>query len=110
MTTQEVTLDQLEQKLNLLDQNSTEQQQTLLTLNNQLNDCKTALATTKERLVKAEISLQQADDLLKKNDQSLQKLTQQIQALKHHYHVSMLQNVVKSVIGGFVIGYIVHDK
>jgi len=71
MTEQEMKLDMLEENLQTLQMDSTEQYKELTAL-------KTELLLTKEQLSRAEISLQTAENLLKKNEEYLQKLKKQI--------------------------------
>lgn len=114
--TQEMTLNLLEQKLDLLEGNSTTQQKQSMELLNQLTECRTQLQickeqlqTTNNKLEKAEISLNEAEEQLQKNDNLLKKLNEQINGLKHHYRVKMFQNILKSLGAGIVIGYVIHN-
>lgn len=101
----EMILDQLEAKLAILEQDSSVQAQELIACQDELAICKQELKLTNERLANAEISLEKADELLLKSEQTTTQLTKQIESLKKHYRTSMLQNVVKSLAAGFVIGY-----
>lgn len=105
--TQNAQLTLLETKLDLLASNSDAQAKALIESRDELATLKERLKTTDEKLANAEISLQQADDLLKKNEESLNQLTQQIKSMKRRHKLSLIRNVVKSVLVGFAVGYVV---
>lgn len=78
---QEVTLDTLQARLNVLKSNSTEQQQLLIKLQEQLQDCRNQLQETKLSLTSAKDSLTKADETLRRQSQSLARLTEQINSM-----------------------------
>lgn len=107
---QELTLDQLQTKLNLLSQNSTVQQQTLTTLNSQLTACKQTIVTTKQSLTSATTSLQAAEITLQQQEKSLEMLQGQVKALEHHAVVLQRQRDTWAVGYGVLVCVVIHDK
>nr|DAQ36430.1 MAG TPA: SECRETED 45 KDA PROTEIN CYCLE, PEPTIDOGLYCAN, CHAP, CELL [Caudoviricetes sp.] len=99
---QQMRLDQLESKLNLLENNSTEASQELTELQNQLTECRKELMITQEQLRSAEISLQKAEESLMKLQTSLNKLTKKIDERTHDVRLAKRQRNLWSYIAGAV--------
>ena len=100
---QEVTLDTLQARLNVLKSNSTEQQQLLIKLQEQLQDCRNQLQETRLNLTSAKDSLTKADETLQRQSQSLQKLTRQIKAMEHKQAVIKRQRDTWAVTAGMLL-------
>ena len=105
---QEVTLDTLQARLNVLKSNSTEQQQLLIRLQDQLQDCRNQLQETRLNLTSAKDSLTKANEILQRQSQYLQTLTNQIKSMEHKQAVIKRQRDTWAVItGALLVGYIV---
>ncbi|WP_427112462.1 hypothetical protein [Megasphaera sueciensis] len=114
---QEEISAQLRSKLNLLSQNSTEQVQTLTTLDNQLTACKSQLVTVQTQLTTAQSSLTNSMQVLNNQKQTLQQneillnqLTAEIKQMEHHASVLQRQRDMWAVVAIGLTGYIVHEK
>lgn len=96
----------LQARLNVLKSNSTEQQQILIELQNQLQDCRSQLQTTQQNLTNAKSSLKQADETLQRQNQSLQILTKKIKAMEHKQAVIKRQRDTWAItVGVLFISY-----
>lgn len=78
---QELTLETLQLKLNLLSQHSSADKQTLLQLQNELTSCRAELTQTQQSLLTAKASLVSAENSLQRQEESLQTLTAQINSI-----------------------------
>lgn len=103
ITQQEMTLTQLQDRLMLLKSSSTEQQQLLIDLQNQLQDCKTQLQETRLSLTSAKNSLTKADETLQRQDKSLQTLTTQIKSMEHKRAVIKRQRDTWAIAAGVLL-------
>nr|DAQ17738.1 MAG TPA: Tropomyosin beta chain contraction, Actin, CONTRACTILE PROTEIN.5A [Caudoviricetes sp.] len=99
---QQMRLDLLENKLNQLENNSTEASQELIELQNQLTECRKELVRTQEQLQSAKISLQTAEENLMKLNLSLDRLTKKIDDLTHDLKLAKRQRNLWSYIAGAV--------
>ena len=97
---QELTLETLQLKLTMLGQNSVQDKQTLLQLQDELTSCKTELMQTQQSLTSAKKSLTLAESSLKKQNESLQTLTAQINAMTDEQKRLKRQRTTWAMIAG----------
>lgn len=87
-------LNQQEQKLTLLQQNSAEASSELIKARQELNEQKSELEKTRELLKSAKMDLNEAENSLAKQKTSLRQLTKEIKSLEHKQVVMRRQRDV----------------
>lgn len=87
-------LNQQEQKLTLLQQNSAEASSELIKAQKELNEQKNELEKTRELLKSAKMDLNEAENSLAKQKTSLMQLTSQIKQMEHKQTVTRRQRDV----------------
>lgn len=100
MNEQSMQITKLEGIISLLKQNSTEDKETLLTLQTQLNDCRTRLTIAQDLLTKQGEKLTEVNSLLMSNEESLKTLTKQIKVMERTISRLERQRDVWMVIAG----------
>ena len=109
MNEQSMQITKLEGIISLLKQNSTEDKETLLTLQAQLNDCKTRLTIAQDLLTKQGEKLTEVNSLLMSNEESLKTLTKQIKVMERTISRLERQRDVWMVIAGAFALYNVYN-
>lgn len=104
---QDNRLTQLQEKLNLLKNNSTEASNELEKSQNELNRLKGELITTQRSLESARISLAQAEETLQRQEESLQTLTKQIKQMEHKQTVLRRQRDVYAGLLALSVGAVI---
>lgn len=99
---QELTLNQLKTTLQTLRQNSSEQTQAWIELNNQLTNSKIALMKAQDSLTEANSSYQKVSESLKNNELLLTQLKRDIEAERREHK----KQLVKFTVGALMVGYI----
>lgn len=99
---QELTLNQLKTTLQTLRQNSSEQTQAWIELNNQLTSSKIALMKAQDSLTEANSSYQKVSESLKNNELLLTQLKRDIEAERREHK----KQLVKFTVGALMVGYI----
>ena len=97
---QELMLETLQLKLNLLSQHSSADKQTLLQLQDELTSCRAELTQTQQSLLTAKASLMSAEEILRKQEESLRTLTEQINSMTHKEMIMKRQRNTWAVIAG----------
>lgn len=100
---QELTLETLQLKLNLLSQHSSADKQTLMQLQNELTSCRAELTQTQQSLLTAKSSLMSAESTLKKQEESLRTLTEKIAVEEHKAMVARRQRDTYAVLAGVAV-------
>ena len=100
---QELTLETLQLKLNLLSQHSSADKQTLMQLQNELTSCRAELTQTQQSLLTAKASLMSAENSLQRQEKSLQMLTEKIKAEEHKAMVARRQRDTYAVLAGVAV-------
>lgn len=104
---QDSRLAQLQSKLNLLKNNSTEASKELIESQNELNRLKGELTATQKSLESARISLTQAEEILQKQEESLQTLTKEIKSLEHKQVIMRRQRDVYAGLLALSVGAVI---
>ena len=97
-------LNQQEQKLTLLQQNSAEASSELIKAQKELNEQKNELEKTGELLKSAKMDLNEAENSLAKQKTSLMQLTSQIKQMEHKQTVLRRQRDVWALAACVVLG------
>lgn len=97
-------LNQQEQKLTLLQQNSAEASSELIKAQKELNEQKNELEKTRELLKSAKMDLNEAENSLAKQKTSLMQLTSQIKQMEHKQTVLRRQRDVWALAACVVLG------
>ena len=97
-------LNQQEQKLTLLQQNSAEASSELIKAQKELNEQKNELEKTRELLKSAKMDLNEAENSLAKQKTSLMQLTSQIKQMEHKQTVLRRQRDVWALAECVVLG------
>lgn len=97
---QELTLETLQLKLNLLSQHSSADKQTLIQLRDELTSCKTELTQTQQSLTSAKASLMSAENSLRMQGESLRTLTEKINSMNNEQKRLKRQRNTWAVIAG----------
>lgn len=100
---QELTLETLQLKLNLLSQHSSVDKQTLMQLQNKLTSCRAELTQAQQSLLTAKASLMSAESTLKKQEESLRTLTEKIAVEEHKAMVARRQRDTYAVLAGVAV-------
>ena len=100
---QELTLETLQLKLNLLSQHSSADKQTLMQLQNKLTSCRAELTQTQQSLLTAKASLMSAENSLQRQEKSLQMLAEKIKAEEHKAMVARRQRDTYAVLAGVAV-------
>lgn len=103
---QELTLETLQLKLNLLSQHSSADKQTLMRLQNELTSCRAELTQTQQSLLTAKSSLMSAESTLKKQEESLRTLTEKIAVEEHKAMVARRQRDTYAMLAGVLLIYV----
>ena len=103
---QELTLETLQLKLNLLSQHSSVDKQTLMQLLNKLTSCRAELTQTQQSLLTAKASLMSAENSLQRQEKSLQMLTEKIKAEEHKAMVARRQRDTYAMLAGVLLIYV----
>ncbi|HJE83186.1 hypothetical protein [Megasphaera stantonii] len=103
---QELTLETLQLKLNLLSQHSSADKQTLMQLQNELTSCRAELTQTQQSLLTAKSSLMSAESTLKKQEESLRTLTEKIAVEAHKAMVARRQRDTYAMLAGVLLIYV----
>lgn len=103
---QELTLETLQLKLNLLSQHSSVDKQTLMQLQNKLTSCRAELTQTQQSLLTAKASLMSAENSLQRQEKSLQMLTEKIKAEEHKAMVARRQRDTYAMLAGVLLIYV----
>lgn len=103
---QELTLETLQLKLNLLSQHSSADKQTLMQLQNKLTSCRAELTQTQQSLLTAKASLMSAENSLQRQEKSLQMLTEKIKAEEHKAMVARRQRDTYAMLAGVLLIYV----
>ena len=100
-------LNQQEQKLTLLQQNSAEASSELIKAQKELNEQKNELEKTRELLKSAKMDLNEAENSLAKQKTSLMQLTAQITSLEHKQTVLRRQRDVWATVAAISVGAVI---
>ena len=100
-------LNQQEQKLTLLQQNSAEASSELIKAQKELNEQKNELEKTRELLKSAKMDLNEAENSLAKQKTSLMQLTSQIKQMEHKQTVTRRQRDVWAAIAALSLGGVI---
>ena len=103
---QELTLETLQLKLNLLSQHSSADKQTLIQLRDELTSCKTELTQTQQSLTSAKASLMSAENSLQRQEESLRMLTEKIAVEEHKAMVARRQRDTYAMLAGVLLIYV----
>lgn len=103
---QELTLETLQLKLNLLSQHSSVDKQTLMQLQNKLTSCRAELTQTQQSLLTAKASLMSAENSLQRQEKSLQMLTEKIKVEEHKAMVARRQRDTYAMLAGVLLIYV----
>lgn len=103
---QELTLETLQLKLNLLSQHSSVDKQTLMQLQNKLTSCRAELTQTQQSLLTAKAALMSAENSLQRQEKSLQMLTEKIKAEEHKAMVARRQRDTYAMLAGVLLIYV----
>lgn len=103
-------LNQQEQKLTLLQQNSAEASSELIKAQKELNEQKNELEKTRELLKSAKMDLNEAENLLAKQKTSLMQLTAQITSLEHKQTVLRRQRDVWATVAAISVGAVISRR
>ena len=103
-------LNQQEQKLTLLQQNSAEASSELIKAQKELNEQKNELEKTRELLKSAKMDLNEAENSLAKQKTSLQQLTAQITSLEHKQTVLRRQRDVWATVAAISVGAVISRR
>ncbi len=103
-------LNQQEQKLTLLQQNSAEASSELIKAQKELNEQKNELEKTRELLKSAKMDLNEAENSLAKQKTSLMQLTAQITSLEHKQTVLRRQRDVWATVAAISVGAVISRR
>lgn len=103
---QELMLETLQLKLNLLSQHSSVDKQTLIQLRDELTSCKTELTQTQQSLTSAKASLMSAENSLQRQEESLRTLTEKIAVEEHKAMVARRQRDTYAMLAGVLLIYV----
>lgn len=101
---QQNDLNLLRTKLDVLSQNSTEQQQTVMTLQTQVDSLQSRLTRARQNLQTANESLTEARKELQETRNSLEELKKEIEALEHQLVIAKRQRDVWAGISIITVG------
>ena len=103
-------LNQQEQKLTLLQQNSAEASSELIKAQKELNEQKNELEKTRELLKSAKMDLNEAENSLAKQKTSLMQLTSQIKQMEHKQTVTRRQRDVWATVAAISVGAVISRR
>lgn len=103
-------LNQQEQKLTLLQQNSAEASSELIKARQELDEQKNELEKTRELLKSAKMDLNEAENSLAKQKTSLMQLTAQITSLEHKQTVLRRQRDVWATVAAISVGAVISRR
>lgn len=103
-------LNQQEQKLTLLQQNSAEASSELIKAQKELNEQKNELEKTRELLKSAKMDLNEAENSLAKQKTSLMQLTSQIKQMEHKQTVLRRQRDVWATVAAISVGAVISRR
>lgn len=103
-------LNQQEQKLTLLQQNSAEASSELIKAQKELNEQKNELEKTRELLKSAKMDLNEAENSLAKQKTSLLQLTSQIKQMEHKQTVTRRQRDVWATVAAISVGAVISRR
>lgn len=101
---QQNDLNLLQAKLDVLSQNSTEQQQTVMKLQTQVDSLQNRLTRARQNLQTANESLTEAKKELQETRNSLEELKKEIEALEHQLVIAKRQRDVWAGISIITVG------
>lgn len=103
-------LNQQEQKLTLLQQNSAEASSELIKAQKELNEQKNELEKTRKLLKSAKMDLNEAENSLAKQKTSLMQLTSQIKQMEHKQTVLRRQRDVWATVAAISVGAVISRR
>lgn len=107
---QQNDLNLLQIKLNALSQNSTEQQQTVMRLQTQVDSLQNRLTRAKQNLQNVNESLTEAKKELQETRSSLERLKKEIETLKHQIVIAKRQRDVWAGISFITVGAVIFRR